>query len=108
MTDEPRRLEAEFLEAMLEVYRSVATITAPPTRFLNMLDQYGAVNTAKSLLIRDELQETFVVLSRLGRLDVTVEAVVLKAKYRDLFTDAELQKARCRLESCGYDPSKTS
>ena len=47
MSDELKQLEAEFLEAMLDVYRAVTKITAPPTRFLNMLEQYKAVETAR-------------------------------------------------------------
>ena len=106
MSDESRQLEAEFLEAMLDVYRAVAAITTPPTRFLNMLDQFGAVNTAVRLLLRDELQDTFIELAQLGRLDISVEALVLQPKYRDIFTETELQKAQDGLKSCGYSPSK--
>ncbi|MCY4437453.1 MAG: hypothetical protein OXE05_09005 [Chloroflexi bacterium] len=108
MSDETMQLEAEFREAMLGVYRTVAKIKAPPTRFLNMLEEYGAVETARQLLSKDELQETFIALYESGRLDASVEAVVLQPKYRELFTDAELQQAQDRLKSCGYDTSKTA
>ena len=106
MSDKSKQLEAEFLEAMLDVYRNVARITDPPRRLHNMLDQYGAIETARQLLRSDKLQKTFTELSRRGRLDASVEALVLQPKFRELFTDTELQKARDRLKSCGYDPAK--
>lgn len=105
MSDGLRQLEAEFLEAMLDVYCAVAEVVNPPKRFRVMLHQYGAVKTARRLLSKDELQDTFIELALRQRLDLSVEALVLQPKYRQLFTDAELQKAQSRLKSCGYDPS---
>ncbi len=37
-----------------------------------------------------------------GRLDLTVEAVVLQKPWRDLFTAEELATARKRLQDLGY------
>lgn len=106
MSDAPKQIEAEFLEAMLEVYQAVSKVVARPTRFHNMLGEHGAVETARQLICKDELQGTFIDLAQLGRLDLSVEAVVLQPKYRELFTESELQKAHDRLICCGYDPSK--
>ena len=106
MSDAPKQIEAEFLEAMLDVYRAVSEVVARPARFHNMLGQHGAVETARQLICKDELQGTFIDLAQLGRLDLSVEALVLQPKYRELFTEAELQKAEDRLVCCGYDASK--
>lgn len=43
-----------------------------------------------------------------GRLDLSVEAVVLQDRFADLFTDEELTTAQDRLAEYGYHPPQTS
>ena len=37
-----------------------------------------------------------------GRLDLTVEAIVLRSEFQQFFTDEEVETARQRLEQLGY------
>ena len=75
------------------------------THFLGMLADLGPLATARRLLHSDKVSEGFVALWQRGRLDLTVENVVLRPEFVDLFTDEELDIARNRLAEYGYRPS---
>jgi hypothetical protein len=49
------------------------------------------------------MSDGYVQLWRCGRLDLTVEALILREPWRALFSDAEHQIARRRLADSGYD-----
>ncbi|MBB6173002.1 hypothetical protein HNR23_003062 [Nocardiopsis mwathae] len=68
--------------------------------FRRMLHENGALATAKQLLAKPTISDGFVELWERGRLDLTVEAVVLShPSYARLFTPAELDVARSRIEA---------
>jgi len=58
--------------------------------------------TARRLLRSAAMSDWFASLWERGRLDLTVEALVLQPRFASLFTDAELAMARHRLEPYGY------
>ena len=93
--------EAAFDEAMMQVYmRAKSEADYVPTRFLQMLQEHGGVETARRLL--PQMSEGFAKLWEKGRLDLTVEYVILQPQWRSLFTDAERDIARRRLQECGW------
>jgi hypothetical protein len=73
-----------------------------PSYFLQMLDNYGSVDTAIRLVTATKFHEGFTKLWELRRLDLTVEAIILRNPYNQLFTKEVLEKARERLEQLGY------
>ncbi len=73
------------------------------TRFLEMISKKGALETAKTLIKKDALSTGFIMLYENNRLDISLEAIVLKPEYKELFTENELNICRERLKSCGYD-----
>ena len=76
-----------------------------PHYFVDMLNEYGALGTAKRLLGPNESPQSGLFrLHECGRLDPSMEAIVLKEAYRQLFTDEELGEARERLKALGYAP----
>ena len=93
-------LKEEFLKA---VNICVNQYGYRPSYFLQMLNNYGPVETAIRLVTADQLHEGFTKLWELGRLDLTVEAIILRKPFNQLFTDEILQRARERLEELGYD-----
>jgi polyferredoxin len=96
-------LENEFHEAMLELYKLAKTeCNYNATRFLRMVSKHGGVKTAKILLATDKPSEGYVTLWECGRLDLTVEACVVKPEFVSLFTDEELKTAKERLKAYGY------
>jgi hypothetical protein len=64
-----------------------------------MLSTVGGLGTAKRLLATTEASTGFTALYERGRLDLTVEALVVKSRFESLFTDQEIETARQRLTS---------
>lgn len=63
-----------------------------------MIEEHGAVETARRLITSGDLQDGLIKLLRLGRIDLTVEYAVLDERWQDLFTDDLRSAARWRLE----------
>lgn len=66
-----------------------------PARFLQMLNQYGGVETAKRLIKKSKdsgiISDGFIKLAyELDRQDLTMEYVILKPEYSELFTPEEI------------------
>ena len=99
----PANLNSAFDEAMLDVYRkSQSQCDYNATYFLRMIGEHGGLETARQLLRKSEVSSGFTTLWECERLDLSVEAVVLKEQWRPLFTDEDLRTARTRPEDLGY------
>lgn len=102
-------LEKRFTVAMKEIYtRADKECGYRATRFLQMLSEYGAVQTAINLVSKHGGTEGFAKLWELGRLDLSVEALVLKSEFQSLFTNETRGICRDRLKEYGYFPEETS
>lgn len=100
----PTDLEKRFNEAMLDVYRRAkAEAGYNATRFLGMVTEMGGHETARTLIHAPTVSEGYTALWERGRLDLTVEAVILLSEWQDLFSEAEREIARRRLVEYGYD-----
>ena len=98
-------LENEFNEAMLDIYkRAYQECKYNASYFIRIVNDRGGLGTARYLLSTDDPQSGFDVLRELGRLDLTVEAQVVKPRFRPLFTENEVSVARRRLDELGYRP----
>ncbi|MEU6408242.1 DUF262 domain-containing protein [Microbispora sp. NPDC046933] len=96
-------VHAEFDAAMRSVYdraRSEANYHA--SYFLSMLAEHGSLATARRLLRSPAVSDGFAALWERGRLDLTVEALVVQPRFAELFTPAETEVARHRLEQFGW------
>jgi hypothetical protein len=104
--DEPDPIViAEFHSAMRDVYRRArkeASYNA--TYFLQMVEEVGGLEAAQRLLRAGAVSSGFSALWEKGRLDLSVEAVVLQDRFAGLFTDEDLDTARRRLAEYGYHP----
>jgi hypothetical protein len=107
-----KELESNFEAEMFRLYKEAAKFGYNAIKFLNMFYEFGGIDTAKKLLAKEEyIQEGIIKLWELGRLNLSVEALVLKPEYRDFFSEAELQIAKDRLNKLDYktpekDPKK--
>lgn len=96
-------LEVEFHRAMIQTYEDALRKCKYRARaFLQMLSDYGGVATAKRLLATDDAQSGLYELYICGRLDLTVEAKVVRPEFASLFTEEELTEARRRLKERNY------
>ena len=96
---------ASFNGAMVSIYETAKReLGYNATRFLQMISEQGGLTTAKQLLWSSAPSEGFTTLWERGRLDLTVEAHVLKTEFVPLFTDDDRDHARNRLEAYGWRP----
>jgi hypothetical protein len=96
-------LEAQFDDAMMDVYtRALKECDYKATRFLHMLHDYRGLETARILLRASKVSEGYVALWERQRLDLTVEAVILRPEWQTLFSEREREIARLRLADYGY------
>lgn len=69
-----------------------------PARLGAMLEERGALGTARTVLDTPQLSDDFVALAERDRLDLTVESVVLQnQEFTALFSTEQLERARQRL-----------
>jgi hypothetical protein len=96
-------LDRRFHRAMIGIYEtSKRELGYNATRFLQMLSEQGGVATARQLLWSDAPSDGFTTLWSHGRLDLTVEAHVLRSEFERLFSDADRDHARERLKAYGW------
>lgn len=97
--------DKRFDVAMEGLYRqAVLKCKYRANYFLQMLHANGGLETARQLLRGPDGHEGFVKLWECGCLGLSVEALVLKPEWHDLFTDEERDIARRRLKEYGYAP----
>ena len=96
-------LEIQFHQRMLEIYEcATKECDYRPTYFLRMVQENGGLEAARKLLHAPQVSDGFTTLWEKGRLDLSVEAVVLQAPWGDLFTSEELAIAEKRLRDLEY------
>jgi alanine-glyoxylate transaminase / (R)-3-amino-2-methylpropionate-pyruvate transaminase len=103
-------LERRFHDAMLQAHRQAkedADYQSP--RLNEMLNNLGGMETARRVLSAPDVSESFSKLWEKGRLDLTIEAVVLRPEWQELFDDELKKIAHDRLAEYHYfgRPEKT-
>ena len=93
----------EFEREMRRLYeRTLKETGYKAARFLSLVSEHGGVATAHQLLAAGSVSVGFTELWERRRLDLTVEAVVLKPRYAALFRESERDVARYRLSEHGH------
>src|SRR5699024_940448 len=96
-------LEKRFEQEMIDIYMTAKKECGyNASRFLQMLGAKGGLAAAKKLISKTGGTDGLTTLWEHGRLDLSVEAHVLKAEYAELFPDEERRMCRERLEQFGY------
>lgn len=91
-------LEQQWDAAMEESYqRAGDEVGYWAGRFRQMLTRRGGLGTARQLLRVKVTSDGYARLRAVDRLDLTVEAYMLRPEFAPLFTEAELDAARGRL-----------
>ena len=95
--------ERKFNIAMKDIYQTAKRECGyNATRFMQLVAEKGGVAAAKQLISKSGGTDGFTTLWECGRLDLSVEAYVLKDEYKELFTDEERKICRERLLDFGY------
>lgn len=110
--------ELRFHEAMLDIFRLAGEATRRlrpdgtvargywASYFLRGVRNHGGPAYARRLLRAQGTTEGFRRLTEERRLDLTMEALVLKPEFAELFTDDDRQVAAHRLAEAGYQPAR--
>jgi len=94
-----------FHRAMVGIYQAARRDAGyNATYFLRMVSEQGGLAAARNLLRAVKPSEGFTALWERGRLDLTVEALVLRPDFEELFSPDELDAARDRLAEYGFEP----
>lgn len=72
------------------------------SRFIQLVGEKGGLLAAKQLILKDEGTNGFAKLWELGRLDLSVEKLVLEDEYAVLFSEEEKSICKSRLKKYGY------
>lgn len=93
-----------FDQAMFSIYeRAKREAGYNASIFLRMLTDNGGIQTARALIHATKPSDGYTALYEKGRLDLTVEAMVLENQiWHELFTPDELKRAKTRLQQYGY------
>ena len=98
-----RDLSLQFHDSMIDIYdRAKKECKYVASRFLQVVAEKGGVEAAKSLILKDGGTDGFTKLWELDRLDLSVEALVIKPEYQELFTDQERELCKNRLKEYNY------
>ena len=89
---------------MIDVYvRAKSEAEYIASRFLTMVTEQGGYEAARTLLHASSVSDGYTALWERKRLDLTVEAVILRPEWHDLFSEEERNIARERLTQYGYN-----
>jgi hypothetical protein len=96
-------LEQQFEDACLSDVDEARQLGYNPSYFIKMLEEHGAVETARRLILQQLLPEGFSRLWEMHRLDLTIEACVHdNPEFHALFDAQTLAACDARLVSVGY------
>lgn len=96
-------VETSFGSEMAQIYeRAKREAGYNATYFVRMLAENGPIDTARRLVGSPTVSDGFTALWERNRLDLTVEALILRAEYRGLFDDDLVESAEHRLSQYGY------
>ena len=99
----PSDLEKKFHQQMLGIYQTAKSECGyNATRFHQMVNDGGGLATAKALLASNQFSDGLTKLWECQRLDISMENLILKSPWNDLFTDGDLAVAKKRLTDLGY------
>ena len=91
-------LREKFHEAMINLCTSAMQACNCQPISLQTVVHLGGVQAAKRLLANHVMQSGLFPLSEYGKWDLTVESLVLKEEYRELFEPRELSEAKKRFD----------
>ncbi len=95
------QLRDEFKSAIQSAIEQCYSLGYYPTRFEQMIEDRHPVEVAKKLALSGDLQYGLKELNRMGKLELTMESIMLQPKFKSLFSTGELEAAEWRLKNVG-------
>lgn len=97
-----KQIELDFENEMRYLIKESIRIGYTPSYLIQMLNENRAVNVAKKLIMKDGGTSGFEKMWEKKRLDLTIEAIVIQPKYKELFTKEEIEESNNRLKKYGF------
>lgn len=96
-----------FHEEMLKLFKRTAKeVKYKATRRLDLINKYGGYEAAIKILPTDSNTFDFTLLWEQERLDLSIEALVVKQRYAELFPEDVVAFCQKRLDEYNYAPKK--
>ena len=98
----------EFDTVMMDIYtRALSEVNYNAPIFLRMLHEHRGLETARRLIHSPTVSKGYTTLWELGRLDLTVEALIIEnERWQELFSDEEIAICERRLRDYEYVPQR--
>jgi hypothetical protein len=94
-----RSRQIDFTGAMLDLYRRILQeVGHRASSFFDMVNTQGGYETAISLIYALHPSSCYTILHGRQRLDLAVEALVLRPEWSDMFNDEDRQRCYIRLQ----------
>lgn len=96
--EKPQFTESDLYSYIQElIARCKVELNYSPTYFIRMLEEHGAIRAVSQLVLDPKVSEDFTKLSLEGRLDLSVESVVLESPWSSFFDEDVIQAAKIKL-----------
>lgn len=95
-------LESEFYTAVMQDVKILEKKGYRPLVFLDMISQYGAIETAKRLVNSPKPSQGYTKLWEMGALQYSVENQIQNERWNTVFSDEERAKAKKQLADYGF------
>lgn len=93
-------LGGEFADRLREAIDQCRAIGYNPSRFEQMLNSTtSAVSLARKLVVSSELQDGLKRIAKLGKLELSMESIMLEEQFKPLFSDQLREAAKWRLDT---------
>jgi hypothetical protein len=97
-------LEREYQVESEHAINECHSLGYTPTVWISMLQQVGAAEAARRLLVSGDIQSGFSRLIQLGRPELTIEWSALNPRWEPLFAAQHREAAKWRLTQAGVPP----
>ncbi|ONI46748.1 hypothetical protein AN644_02630 [Candidatus Epulonipiscium fishelsonii] len=100
-------LKQKFNKEVINTYKRIATeVKYKSSGLLTQINKYGGYEASLKYIMTDANTMDFSVLWEYQRLDLSIEALILKEDYKSLFPDYILEFCKNRLKEYNYAPNK--
>ena len=101
------QLKKSFHQEMIALYkRMTKELKYKSPRLMDLINKYGGYEAAVKYITTENNVQDFAVLWENERLDLSVEALITNARYRELFMDDIVKYCDRKLEEYSYAPNK--
>ena len=101
------QIKQSFHNEMVLIYKRITKeLKHKSPRLIDLINKHGGYEAAIKYLVTESAVQDFAVLWENQRLDLSVEALIVNEKYRDIFDEAIVKTCDKKLQEYSYAPLK--